>query len=54
MYDNGSDEFQLYIARLAFFMGNYLKSYLSFFDQPDGGECGGGVMCVVVCVWWCV
>jgi exportin-1 len=36
MYANGSEEFRLFISRLAYFMGNYLKSYLPFFDQPDG------------------
>lgn len=36
MYANGSEEFKLFISRLAYFMGNYLKSYLPFFDLAEG------------------
>lgn len=36
-YAKGTDEFRLFISRLAYFLGNYLKSYLLLFDQSGSG-----------------
>lgn len=35
-YEEGTDEECLFVSRLALMLGTYLKSYLPFFDQPDG------------------
>eukprot|EP00599_Poterioochromonas_sp_BG-1_P007690 CAMPEP_0173141940 /NCGR_PEP_ID=MMETSP1105-20130129/5798_1 /TAXON_ID=2985 /ORGANISM="Ochromonas sp., Strain BG-1" /LENGTH=1076 /DNA_ID=CAMNT_0014055249 /DNA_START=326 /DNA_END=3556 /DNA_ORIENTATION=+ len=35
-YEDGSDEDCLFVSRLALFLGTYLKSFLVFFDLPDG------------------
>ena len=35
-YEAGSDETCLFIDRLALFLSTYLKSYLHFFELPDG------------------
>jgi len=36
VYDQGSDEDQLLIQRIALFLGTYLKSFLPYFEQQDG------------------
>lgn len=36
-YEAGSGEEQLFISRLALFLGTFLKSFLPHFDTPDGG-----------------
>jgi exportin-1 len=35
-FAEGSEEDCLFVARLALFLGTYLKSFLPLFDQPDG------------------
>jgi exportin-1 len=35
-YENGSEEEQLFVARLALFLGTFLKSFLPVFEHPDG------------------
>ena len=37
LYEKGSDEDCLFISRLALFLGTFLRSFLHFFDQSDGG-----------------
>lgn len=36
VYEHSSEDECLFVARLALFLGTYLKSYLPFFDMPDG------------------
>lgn len=35
-YENGSDTDCWFVQRLALFLGTYLKSFLSFFEAPNG------------------
>lgn len=35
-YHDGSENDQLFVARLALFLGTFLRSFLPCFDQPDG------------------
>jgi len=36
LYENGSDADKLFVERLALFLGTFFKSFLQFFELPDG------------------
>lgn len=36
LYENGSEEDCLFLDRLALFLGTFMRSFLHFFDRPDG------------------